>query len=385
MPVGPYIRACFLLLFVALFCPGYAQVVPASKPIILSPSAQQDVPRVEVERARALRREFVKLYKNGAYEAAARTLHQLHEMTDDYAVLFDLAITYQQLYQWEKCAGYLGRYLEEAPPGPKRDRAFNTKISCELRGKGSQTLIIETEPPGADVYLSNRNTPIQGQTPFRAQRPAGTDRVWLELPGYEPEIKDIEIRRDEPMRLRVILKKRIDLGWLFVDSTVLDAQVYLDGKALQLTPFTDPVSVNAGWHQVKVQREGFEPFTQRIEVEPFLMTRVDVPLARSTQVKTWRSNAGWLSAVVGLLGIAGGATAMYFADQEYNDTPSFDRYVGYQNLGYGLGGGLLGTGVALITWDALRDSILESDRNPDYGQAVETPDPEQGSPRGGRQ
>ena len=343
MRPGPYSRACTLLLVSALWITAAAQGLPNSKPVVLTPTAEQDLTRVGVQQAQALRRDFVKLYKNGAYEAAARTLHQLHEMTDDYAVLFDLAITYQQLYQWDKCAGYMGRFLEEAPPSPKRDRAFNTKTTCELRGKGSQQLIIETEPPGANIYLSNRNTPIQGQTPFRAQRPAGADRVWIELPGYEPEIKDIEIRRDEPMRLRVILRKRVDLGWLYVDSNVLDAQVYLDGKAVQLTPFTEPISISAGWHQVKVQREGFEPFTKRINVDAFLMTRVDVPLARSTQVRTWRSTAGWLSAVVGLLGVAGGVTAMYFADREYNDTPLFDKYVGYQNLGYGLGGDFSGS------------------------------------------
>ena len=156
MRPGPYILGCLLLSLFSPWSPAVSQTNTTTKPVVLTPSAEQDLTQVNVKQAQALRREFVKLYKNGAYEAAARTLHQLYKMTDDYAVLFDLAITYQQLYQWDKCSGYMGRFLEEAPPSPKRDRAFNTKVSCELRGKGSQTLIIETEPPGADIRCRSK-------------------------------------------------------------------------------------------------------------------------------------------------------------------------------------------------------------------------------------
>jgi hypothetical protein len=368
-------RLGLLFLVACVSSPLTSTAQSPDRPVILSPAAEQDLTRVQVERIRSLRREAGQLYKNGAYDVAAQRLQQLFEMTDDPTYLFELAITYQQLYDWEKCVGYMGRYLETAPEGPKKDRARNIQQSCKVRQQGSQTLIIETEPRGANVYLGNRKTVIQGQTPFQAQRPTGVERVWLELEGYEPEIKDIQIRKDEPMRLRVILRKRVDLGWLFVDSTVVDAQVYLDGKALQLTPFDAPISVRAGWHQVKVQREGFTPLTERIKIDPFLLSRVDAQLARSSQVKTWRSNAGMLSVIFGVLGVIGGGTAMYLANDEYNDTAKFDELVGYQDLGYGVGGALIGVGTSLLLWDSLRDSVLDSDKNPDYGREVETPDP----------
>jgi hypothetical protein len=71
----------------------------------------------------------------------------------------------------------------------------------------------------------------------------------------------------------------------------------------------------------------------------------------------------------------GGGVSTHLANQEYNDTPQFDQWVGYERLGYGVGTSLLTTGIALLIWDAFGENILDSDRNPHYGDPVETPDP----------
>ena len=208
--------------------------------------------------------------------------------------------------------------------------------------------------------------------PFKAKLAPGAQRIWLELKGYEPEIRDIEVRSEEPFRLSVALRKRNEPGWLFVDSPVRDAQVYLDGKAVQLTPFPKPIPVSSGRHQLQVKRDGFSQLNQEILVESFQLTRIDAPLERTSMVTTWRSTTGWVSVTFGILSLIGGGVATYFADQKYSDTQDYRDLVTYEYLGYGAGAGLLSLGTGLILWDYLRDDLLESDRNLDYGRPVET-------------
>jgi hypothetical protein len=341
----------------------------------LSPQAEKDKSLVEAATIKRLRAEGRQSYRQGAYERAIRKFEAVYRLSGDPNVLYELALTYHVLRDWDQCVDFMGRYLKQAPIGPKRDRALNTLQSCEARRTISQTILIESDPSGADVYLGNRNTPIQGQTPFRAKVSTGVKRVWLELKGYEREIKDIEVRHSEPMRLYVILRKRVDKGWLYIDSDVRNAQIYVDGKPLQITPLLKPVPVSVGDHQIQLRREGFEPFEAHVRVEQFLMTRVDAPLGRSSHVSTWRSSLGWTGASLGVLAMVGGALATHYANEQYNDTTQFDEFVTYERMGYVGGVSLVVTGISLLVWDSLRDHVLTSDRNTLYGKPMETPDP----------
>ncbi|MEE2789144.1 MAG: PEGA domain-containing protein [Myxococcota bacterium] len=352
--------------------------------VVLTPEAQAEKRNAQQTRASRIIQDARVLYRNGAYEVAIKRFEEAFKLTEDDKLLYNIALSYQQLRDWTRCIGYLDRYLETAPNSPRRDRALNAKRSCQARQEKAQTLHIETRPPGAAVYLANRNTPIQGYTPFKARLPAGVQRVWLELNGYEPEIRDIEIRAEEPFRLSVQLRKRNEPGWLFVDSTIRDAQVYVDGRAVQLTPFPKPISITAGRHQLQVKRDGFGPLNREILIESFQLTRIDAPLERTSMVTTWRSTTGWVSLTFGLLSVIGGGVATYLANQKYNDTQAYSDLVNYETLGYGIGSGLLSIGAGLIVWDYLRDDLLETDRNPDYGRPVDTPDPLTGAAGGVR-
>ena len=119
------------------------------------------------------RSEGRRQYLNGNYEMAAQIIGRTACASGDPDLLYDIGMSYKQLRDWSRCAGYFGRYVSSALQSPKRDRALNEMQGCEARGKTSQTVDIQTVPSGASIYFSNRNTPIQGQTPFKALRPVG--------------------------------------------------------------------------------------------------------------------------------------------------------------------------------------------------------------------
>jgi hypothetical protein len=265
------------------------------------------------------------------------------------------------------------RYLDKATPGPKRDRAENTLKSCDARIERDQLLIIESDPPAARVFLDDREKGVRGQTPFRNYLRPGTHKVWIELDGYETVEQTIEVQKKEPFRMNVAMRVIQNLGYLFIDSTIKGATVFVDGKNIGLTPLREPLAYGAGRHQIVVDRDGYTRFDQHVSVEKGKVTRVDGYLVRTEFVSSWRSGTGWTFNVLGILAVGGGITAWQLADKEYNDTQDFKDLAFYEKLGYGLGGGLMVLGTSLIIWDRARDRIDDDHRNPDYQKPVKLP------------
>lgn len=131
---------------------------PAAPPkVVLTPEAEAQLSAADKERAKTLKREATLLFRDGRYKEAIEKFRQAHEITQDVDLLYSIAVSYQQLEAWQECVNFMERYLEKAPVGPKRDRAENTRTSCDARIERDQQLIIDTDPPGAKVYLDDRD------------------------------------------------------------------------------------------------------------------------------------------------------------------------------------------------------------------------------------
>jgi hypothetical protein len=350
-----------------------SEAASAPVKVVFTPEAQVQLSEADRARADALQGEAEALYSQGRYKEAIDKFRQSHEISQDPNLFYSIALSHQQLEAWQECVAFMERYLDKATPGPKRDRAENTLKSCDARIERDQLLIIESDPPAARVFLDDREKGVRGQTPFRNYLRPGTHKVWIELDGYETVEQTIEVQKKEPFRMNVAMRVIQNLGYLFIDSTIKGATVFVDGKNIGLTPLREPLAYGAGRHQIVVDRDGYTRFDQHVSVEKGKVTRVDGYLVRTEFVSSWRSGTGWTFNVLGILAVGGGITAWQLADKEYNDTQDFKDLAFYEKLGYGLGGGLMVLGTSLIIWDRARDRIDDDHRNPDYQKPVKLP------------
>jgi len=189
--------------------------------------------------------------------------------------------------------------------------------------------------------------------------------------------QEIEVQKKEPFRLNVRLERFKNSGWIYVDSSVIDARVYVDGKNVGLTPFQEPLPYNAGAHQIVVERDGYNRFARHVTVKKGQVTTVDAYVTRTEHLNSWRTPIGWTMNIFGILAIGGGVTAYLFNDVidggKFNDTDQFKELALYEKVGYGVGGGLLALGTSFIIWDKVRDVIDDEHRNPRYGDPVKLP------------
>lgn len=349
----------------------------AAGKVVLTPEAAAQLSAADRQRAAQLKSEANKLFVDGRYKEAIDRFTRAYDINRDANLLYSVAVSYQNLERWQQCVDYMERYLETAPVGPKRDRAENTRISCDARIERDQQLIVSTTPPGAKIFIDDRAKGVVGQTgkdkAFTTYLRPGQHTVWLELDGYEPVEQVIEVQQKEPFRMAVALTKVKNVGWVFVDCTIKDARVYIAGKTVGLTPFDKPVAYPEGPLQIVVERDGYTRFSKEIQVRKGQVSTVDAYIVALQTPTTWRTPTGWTFNVIGALTIGGGIAAWLYADTLYSDTDDFEKFSLYEKIGYGVGGGLLAIGTSLVIWDKARGVIPEDERNPNYGKPVSAP------------
>ena len=352
--------------------------VPVPAPASATPVAVKPVTPTlspaDKKRALELKSEGSKLYTQGRYKEAIDKFSRAFAINLDIDLHYRIGVSYEQLEAWQECVSFLDRYIAKAPVSPKKDRAVNKRKSCEARLQTDQTITITSTPPGATIFIDDKATGVKGATPYTGTLPPGQHKVWIELEGHESVSQTIDVQQGAPFSLNLQLRKFANQGWLFVDASIIDAQVYIDGKNVGLTPFEAPLPAEAGVHQVVVQRDGYSRFSTQVTVAKGRLSRVDAYVSQTETANTWRTSLGWTLEVVGFLAVAGGVTAYFFAEEEFNDTDKFKDLALYEKIGYGAGGGLMAIGAALLIWDAARDVIAEKDRNKKYGEPVKMGD-----------
>jgi hypothetical protein len=144
----------------------------------------------------------------------------------------------------------------------------------------------------------------QGVTPAALKNLSnGVHRVRVELEGYVAENRSVKITDDRPQALSVDLgpvrpvrtprppEDRVAVtparttaaqtfaGVLVVESLPPGAQVFVDGKAVGITPLV-LARVDAGEHAVRLEREGYRRWSASVRIVTDERNRVTASLER---------------------------------------------------------------------------------------------------------
>jgi len=156
---------------------------------------------------------------------------------------------------------------------------------------------------------------------------------------------------------------------LAITTVPIGASVYVDGQLVGQTPL-ERMSF-AGSHTVKGVKDGYEPTERMVDVQLGRSNAVDLTLAAQTpaarpQVRsTWRLVLGGVLAGGGLLTAAMGVSALSIQGQCDETMPSVDGKpcpLIYSTRG--IGGGLLGTGLAVTAAGVLLMAIPDRKIDP---------------------
>jgi hypothetical protein len=129
---------------------------------------------------------------------------------------------------------------------------------------------IDSAPQRAAIYLDDKKYGIVGYTPWNGRLISGTWKIIIEAEGYEPATKSIRVyrRRSTQEHFLPLVKKeqpavvevRAD-----ADKNAFNSQVWIDGQMRGTVPLT--AKLPDGRHLVEIKKDGFETFSQWVDVK----------------------------------------------------------------------------------------------------------------------
>lgn len=125
----------------------------------------------------------------------------------------------------------------------------------------SGTLVVQSTPPGATVFVDGRN---EGVTPLSIDRVAqGSRDVSLQFPGYRPYRRNVSIQAADTSRVDVELLPIP--GGLRVVTVPRNARVYINGEFEGEAPI-ELDELSPGTHSIRVASRGHADESRTVEI-----------------------------------------------------------------------------------------------------------------------
>jgi outer membrane receptor for ferrienterochelin and colicin len=195
-------------------------------------------------------------YKAADFRGALEHFLASNRLVPNRNVVFNIARTYEQLKQSADAYRYFNQALEGETDEPTRARiqeaiARTLPLIAVVR--------IESDPPGATLYIGRRELGARGNTPLVLGLPPGRYKIMGELPGYEPvELAPEDFAAGTAKAIKWTLKQIV--GSLRVDGAPQGATVRLDDEqAPAFCSIPCDASVPPGRHTLFVSAPGHQP------------------------------------------------------------------------------------------------------------------------------
>ncbi|MCA9613510.1 MAG: TonB-dependent receptor, partial [Myxococcales bacterium] len=225
-------------------------------------------------------------------------------------VAFNVAVCFEQIERFAEAFRYYSDYLE-TPELPAAERRPAEEALRRIRRRVA-LLRIETDPPGATLYLDRRELGARGVSPRTLAVEPGRHRVFADREGHEPAQSDevaVAVGEEQAVTLR--------LPAIFGEVRVLGrpegATVHVDepdappagtvGSAVPVPPGRRVLYVSAPGHQTR---------RYEVEVSPRDSTRLEVDLPR--EAGTLVTDTNERGALVEIDGEAAGFTPLVVSD-----------------------------------------------------------------------
>jgi outer membrane receptor protein involved in Fe transport len=203
-------------------------------------------------------------YQKGDFKGALEHFLASNRLVANRNVQFNIARTYERLTKYPDAFRWYVRALEG-----ENDKTTRDRIEAALRGMAPNVAVlrVETDPPGARVFLDRKDLGERGSSPQRLGLTPGRYTVIAELAGFEDaRTGPVDARLGE--ETKVTLRLTRILGTVRVQGAE-GAQVRVDSEDAPVA-CTAPCDVEMppGRHTLFASRAGVQTATLLVDVAP---------------------------------------------------------------------------------------------------------------------
>jgi PEGA domain-containing protein/tetratricopeptide repeat protein len=213
------------------------------------------------------------LFQRGDYAAAAAEFHAAFAIKPLAALLYDEAVCYEHLGDFATAVKLYTRYLDDYPDARDARAVKARKDSLKERGKPNPppplkpVFVIESDPPGATVYLDDQKSPPLGVTPWNGTI-EGAHQLIVVAEGYKSIKKDILGKPDVVTTIVMSLQADKSNGFVDVRANIAGADVFIgerEGGAVGRTPYLHELP--PGKYAITITHEGYDEDTREITLK----------------------------------------------------------------------------------------------------------------------
>ncbi len=171
--------------------------------LFAAPALAQDAPSLDTaEEADLHFRIAIDHYARRDYQGALEHLLTSNRLVPNKNVVFNIARTYEQLGLFDQAFRHYHEYVTLEADA---DARATGEASIERIRSRVALVAVESDPPGAVIYVDRRDLGARGSTPQTLALPPGEHTVLLELAGHEGASATTEARRGETATVRASL------------------------------------------------------------------------------------------------------------------------------------------------------------------------------------
>jgi outer membrane receptor for ferrienterochelin and colicins len=243
------------------------------------------------------------------YPAALQYFLLVDRATPSPGAAYNVAVTAQTTGDLKLAFAYLASYLESDDQDAAR-REDADRRATTLRA-GLALVRVESDPPGATLYVDQREYGSYGTTPRTIAVDPGEHKLLLDLAGHHSTTTSVVAKKAEQAAVRAALAPRT--GQLRIETTPADAPVEIRqrGKTVRTAVGGKAIELPIGRYELHIEPAGFRPGEDVAVVEEGITGKVAM-VARPIEPKT-----GKLLVTTGALG-----AALYLDGKHVATTPA---------------------------------------------------------------
>ncbi len=217
----------------------------------------------------------VERYRQSDFRGALEHLLASNRLVANRNVVFNIARCYEQLGRFDDAYRHYADFLATERGPAEREEAEKAIKRLEPR---LALIQIESNPPGASIFIDRRDLGARGVTPATLAVAPGEHRVVLDLPGHEAETAE-PARAEIGQRVTVVAKLTRIVGVLEVVGEPAGAEIRIDtSDAPVVGRVPGEIEVPPGAHTLHLTAPGRRNLQLPVNVEARSRGRVQARL-----------------------------------------------------------------------------------------------------------
>ncbi|MCS6799328.1 MAG: TonB-dependent receptor [Myxococcota bacterium] len=237
--------------------------------------AQPELRRLDLADEADLRFELgVEAHRRGDCRTALTHYHASNRLAYNRNVVFNVARCYEQLGRYAEAYRYYADYLDETTDAEERRTA---ERALERIRPHVALVRVETQPPGATLYVDRRELGSRGQSPRTLALSPEPHRILAEIDGHEPAWSEPIVPRVGELVTVELVLERI-LGEVHVTGGPSGARIRVEDEPSIAGTVPGTISLPPGAHVLTISAPGHRTVRERLQVEARRTMRLEVSL-----------------------------------------------------------------------------------------------------------